>query len=178
MVVTKTTGSELVDWIYWHLLQYLSLIYPLRKSLGHGKSTQPSLVVFWQRIYKSHYNYNTHKVFSSQANFVALLCTPSILILYFHTLFLLTHSELPASELDSLISTLHGLHGKHRLSTIHRGVYRSVAWKQTSYNSTVGFCGNLFSDPLPSNGHGADHTENTYCNAFSIVACAYFGRCL
>jgi hypothetical protein len=29
-----------------------------------------------------------------------------------------------------------------------------------------------------SNGHGADHIENTSCNAFSIVACAYFGRCL
>jgi hypothetical protein len=23
----------------------------------------------------------------------------------------------------------------------------------------VSFCGNVFSDPLPSNGHGADHTS-------------------
>jgi hypothetical protein len=30
----------------------------------------------------------------------------------------------------------------------------------------------------PSNGHGADHIENNFCNTFSIVACAYFGRCL
>jgi hypothetical protein len=38
------------------------------------------------------------------------------------------------------------------------------------------FCGNVFSDPLPINGHGADHIENNSCNTFSIVACAYFGR--
>jgi membrane protease subunit (stomatin/prohibitin family) len=36
----------------------------------------------------------------------------------------------------------------------------------------------LFIDLLPSNGHGADHTENTSCDTFSIVACAYFGHCL
>jgi hypothetical protein len=35
---------------------------------------------------------------------------------------------------------------------------------------------NVISDPLPSNGHGADHIENTSCNTFSIIACAYFGR--
>jgi hypothetical protein len=42
----------------------------------------------------------------------------------------------------------------------------------------VRFCGNVFSDPLPRNGHGADHIENNSCNTFPIVACAYFGRCL
>jgi hypothetical protein len=42
----------------------------------------------------------------------------------------------------------------------------------------VCFCGNVFSEPLPSNGHGADHIESNSCNTFSIVACAYFGRCL
>jgi hypothetical protein len=42
----------------------------------------------------------------------------------------------------------------------------------------VCFCGNVFSDPMPSNRQGADHTENTNWNSFSIVACAYFGRCL
>jgi hypothetical protein len=40
------------------------------------------------------------------------------------------------------------------------------------------FCGNVFSDQLPSTGHGAGHVENTSSNTFSIVACAYFGRCL
>jgi hypothetical protein len=32
--------------------------------------------------------------------------------------------------------------------------------------------------PLPSTGPGADHMENTSSNTFSIVVCAYFGRCL
>jgi hypothetical protein len=36
----------------------------------------------------------------------------------------------------------------------------------------------VFIGPLPSTGNGADHIENTSCNTFSIVACAYFGRCL
>jgi hypothetical protein len=31
---------------------------------------------------------------------------------------------------------------------------------------------------MPSNENCADHIENTSCNAFSIVADAYFGRCL
>jgi hypothetical protein len=42
----------------------------------------------------------------------------------------------------------------------------------------VSFCGNVFSDPLPSNGHGADHTENNSCSTFSFVPYAYFGRWL
>jgi hypothetical protein len=42
----------------------------------------------------------------------------------------------------------------------------------------VCFCGNVFSELLPSNVQGADHIENTYCNTFSIVACAYFGHYL
>jgi hypothetical protein len=44
----------------------------------------------------------------------------------------------------------------------------------------VCFCGNVFSDPLPSNGQGAVHirVHNASCNTFSIVACAYFVRCL
>jgi hypothetical protein len=36
----------------------------------------------------------------------------------------------------------------------------------------------VFIDPLLSTGHGVDHIENTSFNTFSIVACAYFGRCL
>jgi hypothetical protein len=66
---------------------------------------------------------------------------------------------------------------KHRLSVILRHVYVSVAYKWTSYCSTVRFCGNVFSDPLSSSGHDADHIENNSCNTFSIV-CSYFGRCL
>jgi hypothetical protein len=36
--------------------------------------------------------------------------------------------------------------------------------------------GNVFSDPLSTNGYGADYIQNTSCNTFYIVACAYFGR--
>jgi hypothetical protein len=36
----------------------------------------------------------------------------------------------------------------------------------------------VFTKPLPSNGYGAGHMENTSCNTFSIVACSYFGNCL
>jgi hypothetical protein len=39
----------------------------------------------------------------------------------------------------------------------------------------VCFCGNVFSGPLTSNEHGADHIENTSSNTFSNVACSYFG---
>jgi hypothetical protein len=42
----------------------------------------------------------------------------------------------------------------------------------------VCFCGNVFSDPLPNNGHVTDWIENNSCNTFSVVACGYFGRCL
>jgi hypothetical protein len=40
------------------------------------------------------------------------------------------------------------------------------------------FCGNMLSDPLPSNGHGADYIENNCYNSYSIVSYMYFGRCL
>jgi hypothetical protein len=36
----------------------------------------------------------------------------------------------------------------------------------------------VFTGLLPSTGHGANHIENTSAKIFSIVACAYFGRCL
>jgi hypothetical protein len=42
----------------------------------------------------------------------------------------------------------------------------------------VCFCWNVFSDSLPSNGHGVDYIENNSCNTFSIVACTYFGHCV
>jgi hypothetical protein len=37
---------------------------------------------------------------------------------------------------------------------------------------------NVFIVTLRSTGHGPDHMEDTSSSAFSIVACAYFGRCL
>jgi hypothetical protein len=38
---------------------------PTSQSVWHAKSSQSSLVVSWQRIYKSHCNYSTYKVFTS-----------------------------------------------------------------------------------------------------------------
>jgi hypothetical protein len=45
----------------------LSLICTLYKSLEHAKSSRSSLVVSWQRIYKPHCNFSTHKIFKSHA---------------------------------------------------------------------------------------------------------------
>jgi hypothetical protein len=36
----------------------------------------------------------------------------------------------------------------------------------------------MFSHTVPSNRYDAGNIENTSYNKFSIVACAYFGRCL
>jgi hypothetical protein len=76
------------------------------------------------------------------------------------------------------MSTLHRLHGEHSLYC-----WQSLFTAPSPSNwcpivPRVCFWGNVFSDPLPSNGHGEDHIENNSCNTFSIVACAYFGRCL
>jgi hypothetical protein len=148
-----------------------SLIYPLHQSLGHAKSSQSSLVVSWQRIYKSLTVTTKHiKFLFSQANSVLLLCILSILILVL--------PQLSASELDSLISTLHGLHGKHSLYCWQSLFTAPLPNYISPTLPHVCFCGNVFIDPLPKNAHGADHIVNNSCNIFSIVACAYFGRSL
>jgi hypothetical protein len=87
----------------------LSLIYTLYSSPLHThKGSQSSLLVSWQQIYNS-LTVTTAHIKSSPRRLtplfsVVLLCTPSILILVL--------PQLSASELDSLISTLHGPHGK------------------------------------------------------------------
>jgi hypothetical protein len=81
----------------------------------------------------------------------------------------LNSTELPASELDSLITTLHGPHGKHNLYFWQSLYTASLRSNSCPVVPRAFFCGNVFSDPLPSNGHGADHIENTSCNTFSIV---------
>jgi hypothetical protein len=63
------------------------------------------------------------------------------------------------------------LHGKDSLFTAPLPSSRSIAPR-------VCFCRNVFSDPLPSDGHSADHIENASCNTFSVEVCTYFGRCL
>jgi hypothetical protein len=87
-------------------------------------------------------------------------------------------TELPTSKLDSLITTSHGPHGKYILYFLQSLFIAPLPSNMYLIVPRFCFCGNVFSDPLPSNGHGADHIENASCNTFSIVACAYFGRCL
>jgi hypothetical protein len=77
--------------------------------------------------------------------------------------------QLPASEVDSFIRILHGKHSP-LIAPLPSNRYPAVP--------CVCFCRNVFSDPLPSNGHDADHIENSSCNIFCIVACAYLGHCL
>jgi hypothetical protein len=112
----------------------LPLIYPLHKSLGHAKPSQSSLVTSWQRIYKSPCHCSTHQVFFSQVNSVVLRSTP------FHSFNSHSHSSDSVVLLTPSVLILPlwipprgGPHGKHRLSTIRKGVYPSVAFKWTSF---------------------------------------------
>jgi hypothetical protein len=86
--------------------------------------------------------------------------------------------QLPASELDSLISTLHGPYGKHILYCWQSLFIAPLPRNRCPVVPRVCSCGNLFSEPLPSNGHAADHMENNSWNTFSIVDCENFGRYL
>jgi hypothetical protein len=86
-------------------------------------------------------------------------------------------SELPASELDSYNHFARTLQ-KHSLYCWPTLFSAPLPSKRYLTVLRVCFWGNVFSHPLPNNGHGADHIENISCNTFSIVACTYFGRCL
>jgi hypothetical protein len=92
-------------------------------------------------------------------------CTPSILI----PILRLT-SDL---QLDYLYS-LEAIHIKHLILYCCEDIFTAPL----SSNGSIRCRGNVFSDPFPSDGHNADHIENTSFNHFSIVACAYFGRCV
>jgi hypothetical protein len=86
--------------------------------------------------------------------------------------------QLSASELDSRLCTLHRPHGNHSLYCWQSLFTAPLHSNRRPIVSRVCFCENMFSKPLPSNGHGADHIQNNSFNTFSIVVCAYFGRCL
>jgi hypothetical protein len=83
---------------------------------------------------------------------------------------------LPALELDSLITTFHGPHGKHSLYCRKSLFTALLPSNRCSIVPRVYFCGYVFNDLLPSSGHGADHIENTTYS--TIFACPYFGCCL
>jgi hypothetical protein len=122
----------------------LQLIYPLHQSLRHAKSSQSSLVVSWQRIYNTLTVTTAHIILFSQANSVVLLYTPSILILVL--------PQVPALELYSLTSTLHGPHGKHNPYCWQSLFTAPLPSNRPPIVPRVCFSGNVFSDPLPRNG--------------------------
>jgi hypothetical protein len=99
-----------------------------------------------------------------------------VLVLYL-ILFIPILPQLPALELDSLISTFLGPHGNHSLYC-WQSLFTTPLPSNRSIFPRVCFCGNVLDDPLSSNGHGADHIQNNSCNTVSVVACAYCGRCL
>jgi hypothetical protein len=121
------------------------LIYTLYNS-----PSPSSLVVSWQRIYNSLLVISNHRVFLSQSNsFLAIIrqmpipktrlnSIPGMLASRNSTL----HSILLCAAEHFFISTIHGLHGKHRLLLL-----RIVL--------------EMFTAPLHSNGRGADHIENS-----------------
>jgi hypothetical protein len=142
-------------YIHTYIHTYITYtVYPLHQSLGHAKSSQSSLVVSWQWIYNS-------------------LTVYSVVLLRFS--FSLFHNcQLRNSTL------LHPLctdSTENVACTVDKACLQRRCLAKSIF-PRVCFCGNVFSDPLPNNGHGTDHIENNSCNAFSIVAWAYFGRCL
>jgi hypothetical protein len=144
----------------------LSLIYPLHKSLGHAKSSQSSLVVFWQQICNSLTVTTAHIKSSFQRP------TPLYSFVLLQFLFSFYH-WLPIYDWTTYIVSRRA-HRKHCFLYCSEGIFTAPL----PSNGSIRCRGNMFSDPLPSNGHGANHKENTSCNPFSIVVCAYFGRCL
>jgi hypothetical protein len=82
--------------------------------------------------------------------------------------------------IENTSSAQQWIHAKHAENTASSIVVYTAPLPSNRYPifQRICFCGYVFNDPVPSNGHGADHIENTSCNTFSISACTYFGRCL
>jgi hypothetical protein len=72
---------------------------------------------------------------------------------------------LPLGLLCSLIILLQGLHGKHLLLSRMR-VYWSVSYQWRSFYRWERNLGNVFTEPLPSNGH---MRHSIYINLFKFV---------
>jgi hypothetical protein len=67
--------------------------------------------------------------------------------------------QLPASELDFLIFTMHGSQRKHSMYCWQSLVSPPMPINRSPIVPRVCFRGNQFSDPLPSNEHGTDHIK-------------------
>jgi hypothetical protein len=104
--VTNNNGF----WIGWLDLLTPSVTVPLNHNHqlpGHAKSSQSWLIVFWQWIYNSCTVTTAH----IKSSFRRLTRLYSVVLLQFSFLFF--HNT--TSELNCLISTLCGPHGKHGL---------------------------------------------------------------
>jgi hypothetical protein len=148
----------------------LSLIYPRHNSPGHAKSSQSSLVVYWQRIY------NTLTVTTAHIKSSFRRLTPLYFVIHFQFSFSFFHN----CRLRNSIF-LYPLCADPTENSLY--CWQSLFTAPLPSNRSpivpcVCFCGNVFSDPLPSNGNGVDCIENNSCDTLSTVTCAYFGRCL
>jgi hypothetical protein len=83
--VTYRRGFGLDDRIYCHFihsprdysLHRYRYLHTLQFTVTHALRFSSSLVVSWQRIYKSHWNCSTHEVFFAQSNFFLTISSQS-----------------------------------------------------------------------------------------------------
>jgi hypothetical protein len=132
--VTYKTGFGLDDWICYTLhihnsglqaITALSLFYtPYNSTLHTHKSSQSSLVVSWQRIYKSHSHFKSH-IKSSLP-------------------FLLNHLGLPSPELDPVLDN-------NSLKWPSMSLYNSLV-RSTQKTQPLYWWECLFTDLLHRNG--------------------------
>jgi hypothetical protein len=141
-------------------------MYPLHQTIGHAKASHSSPVVSWQRIYNS----LAVTIVYIISSFRRLTPLYSFILLQFSFSFFHTY------QLRN--STSHGLQGEHNLCCSQSLFTAPLTSNRSPIVQQVCFCGNVFSNPLPSNEHSADHIENNSCYIYSVVPCAYFGRCL
>jgi hypothetical protein len=144
------------DWIYWHCLLQSRLItinlLPRTRSI-RSHLLQSDLTRFYTTYIVSSRTYRKHIRCPSMN-----ICERNRKHLFLYCIHSMWHSNTSYPMVACVLRSLPG----NRCPIVPRVcIYR-----------------NVFSDPLPNNGHAADHIENTSCHNFSIVGCAYFGLCL
>jgi hypothetical protein len=155
------TGSGFDDGFINHLLLHtlfnhnqlkaLSLTCLLQQSLGHAKYSHSSLVISWQQICNTlTVTTSTHQVFFLQANSIVLL---QFSFSFFHNWQLRNSTLSYPLCMDPTENSL--FCWQSLFITLLPSSESPIVLR-------ICFCRNVFSDPLPSNGHGADHVENNY----------------